>query len=120
LATSTAAVSEFLEPTAPNLSAETATTASLVSMSAELRNRSERLRVDAGVSDLRRSGRGQGVCIHPDALELAHGRRQWQRPDDAVRNWIYKDRHGSFKSKGTVRYSSALDDVESISSGGYL
>ena len=35
-------------------------------------------------------------------------------------SWNNKDSRGSYKSKGTVRYSVALNDIESISPGGYV
>jgi beta-lactamase regulating signal transducer with metallopeptidase domain len=35
-------------------------------------------------------------------------------------SWNHRDSRGSFKSKGTIRYSNDLDDIESISPGGYV
>jgi beta-lactamase regulating signal transducer with metallopeptidase domain len=35
-------------------------------------------------------------------------------------SWSVRDSRGSFKSKGTIRYSSNLDDIVSVSPGGYV
>ena len=42
--------------------------------------------------------------------------------DGEVRSgtWTHRDRRGSFRSKGSIRYSRELDDIESISPGGYV
>lgn len=56
---------------------------------------------------------------------LATGSSHWSITDNGKGetrsgSWNHRDSRGSFKSKGTIRYSDDLDDIESISPGGYV
>lgn len=62
-----------------------------------------------------------GSADEPPAMGSSH----WSSSGDGrsvtrIGSWNHKDSRGSFKSKGRIRFSDALDDIESISPGGYV
>ncbi|HKQ56382.1 MAG TPA: M56 family metallopeptidase [Candidatus Eisenbacteria bacterium] len=68
---------------------------------------------------------GELLAGKSDQSEKSGASSHWSVIDNGkgeVRSgsWHLRDRHGSFKSKGTIRYSSNLDDIVSVSPGGYV
>lgn len=61
----------------------------------------------------------------PSDAPLASGSSHWSISDHGKGetrsgSWNHKDSRGSFKSKGRIAYSNGLDDIVSISPGGYV